>query len=145
MKNIIFLVFYIIFLYNDIKKKYISRNLLLLYFVIGIVVNIINYKTITLDSVIDFGYSVIFGIMILVISIISGESIGKGDGIYFIINSLYISFKYNLMLFIVGIITAFIISIILVVINNRNIYKKSLPFFPFLMPAILMEVYLCIR
>ena len=145
MKNIIFLVFYIIFLYNDIKKKYISRNLLLLYFVIGIVVNIINYKTITLDSVIDFGYSVIFGIMILVISIISGESIGKGDGIYFIINSLYISFKYNLMLFLVGIITAFIISIILVVINNRNIYKKSLPFFPFLMPAILMEVYLCIR
>ena len=145
MKNIIFLVFYIIFLYNDIKKKYISRNLLLLYFVIGIVVNIINYKTITLDSVIDFGYSVIFGIMILVISIISGESIGKGDGIYFIINSLYISFKYNIMLFIVGIITAFIISIILVVINNRNIYKKSLPFFPFLMPAILMEVYLCIR
>ena len=145
MKNIIFLVFYIIFLYNDIKKKYISRNLLLLYFVIGIVVNIINYKTITLDSVIDFGYSVIFGIMILVISIISGESIGKGDGIYFIINSLYISFKYNLMLFIVGIITAFIISIILVIINNRNIYKKSLPFFPFLMPAILMEVYLCIR
>ena len=145
MKNIIFLVFYIIFLYNDIKKKYISRNLLLLYFVIGIVVNIINYKTIILDSVIDFGYSVIFGIMILVISIISGESIGKGDGIYFIINSLYISFKYNLMLFIVGIITAFIISIILVVINNRNIYKKSLPFFPFLMPAILMEVYLCIR
>ena len=145
MKNIIFLIFYIIFLYFDIKRKYISRNLLLLYFVIGIVINIISFKTITMDSIIDFGYSLIFGIVIFLISIISGESIGKGDGIYFIINSLYISFKYNLMLFIVGIITAFIISIILVVINNRNIYKKSLPFFPFLMPAIIMEVYLCIR
>ena len=134
-----------IFLYFDIKRKYISRNLLLLYFVIGIVINIINFRSITMDSIIDFGYSLVFGIVIFLISIVSSESIGKGDGIYFIINSLYISFKYNLMLFIVGIITAFIISIILVIINNRNIYKKSLPFFPFLMPVILMEVYLCIR
>ena len=144
MNNMLFLIFYIIFLYFDIKKKFISRNLLLLYFVVGILINIINYKYINMDRIIDFGYSLIFGIVIFFISIISGESIGKGDGIYFIINSLYISFKYNLMLFLVGIISAFIISVVLVIIKNRNMYKKSLPFFPFLMPAIIMEVCGCI-
>lgn len=144
MKNILFLLFYIIFLYFDVKKKYISRNLLLLYLFIGIIINIINFKSIHFDSVLDFSYSLIFGFIIFLISVMSGESIGKGDGIYFIINSLYISFKYNIMLFLVGIISAFIISIILVIIKNRNMYKKSLPFFPFLIPAIIMEVCGCI-
>ena len=144
MKNILFLLFYIIFLYFDVKKKYISRNLLLLYLFIGIIINIINLKSINFDNVLDFSYSLIFGFIIFIISVMSGESIGKGDGIYFIINSLYISFKYNIMLFLVGIISAFIISIIFVIIKNRNMYKKSLPFFPFLIPAIIMEVCGCI-
>ena len=146
MKNIVFILFYIIFLYFDIKKKSISRNLLIAYFVIGVILNIINYKMINVDYLIDFIYSLSFGFVILVVSVLSGESIGKGDGIYFLINSLYISFKYNLFLFVAGIFTAFLISIFLMIINNnKNIYKKSMPFFPFLIPGIIMEVYLCIQ
>ena len=146
MKNIVFILFYIIFLYFDIKKKSISRNLLIAYFVIGVILNIINYKMINVDYLIDFIYSLSFGFVILVVSVLSGESIGKGDGIYFLINSLYISFKYNLFLFVVGILTAFLISIFLMIINNnKNIYKKSMPFVPFLIPGIIMEVYLCIQ
>ena len=39
--------------------------MLILYFVIGIVINIISFKTITMDSIIDFGYSLIFGEVIV--------------------------------------------------------------------------------
>ena len=150
MKIFVFILFYIIFLYNDIKKKYISRNLLILYFLLGILLNILYYKSFSVDRLIDIIYSMLFGTVIIILSIVSSESIGKGDGIYFFINGLYISFRENIILFMVGIITAFIISMFISISlfifkSSKSIYKKSMPFFPFLIPAIIMEAYLCIR
>lgn len=134
LKNLFFLLFLIKFSINDFKYKRITLKSFFIYLIIGIVIlilSIINQNKIEFVEIIK---SIAFGSIIIFISIVTKSAIGRGDGIYFIINAFYINFITNITMFITGIYIMFLFCIFIYIKNNGNVKNLKLPFIPFLLP-----------
>ena len=81
-------------------------------------------------------FSISFGLVIYLLSYFSKEGIGLADGMYFVINGFLLTLKENLVLFLTGIIVAFLIGMFSYYFrkNNKNL---RLPFMPCFLPAII--------
>ena len=145
MKQLIFLISYIYFLISDIRQKKIKNIALLQYGVIGILLCIFENRFLNFSFLCDTLLSVGFGMVIMLVSYISKEGIGKADGIYFILNGLYLDLKENVILFLSGIFFAFIFGVVLVIIKReKKSLKETMPFMPCLLPTVFWYI-LCIR
>ena len=139
LNEIVFIIFFIIIAIKDLKKKYISQKLLIIYFISGIFINILKIY-INSFNYIELIKSLIFGLFIYILSKITKECIGTGDAIYFMINSLYINFYDNLMLFMIGIFTAGGIGFILYILNKGKIKNKTIAFIPCITLGIIWRI-----
>ena len=142
LNELSFIIFFIIIAIKDIKIKYISHELLTMYLVVGILICLLKIYNNCFDYL-ELIKSLIFGLLIYLLSKLSRECIGTGDAIYFIINSLYISFYDNLMLFLIGIFTAGGIGFILFIVNNGKIKNKTIAFIPCITLGIIWRI-LCL-
>ena len=142
LNELSFIIFFIIIAIKDIKKKYISHELLTMYLVVGILICLLKIYNNCFDYL-ELIKSLIFGLLIYLLSKLSRECIGTGDAIYFIINSLYISFYDNLMLFLIGIFTAGGIGFILFIVNKGKIKNKTIAFIPCITLGIIWRI-LCL-
>ena len=146
MRHIIFLIAYIYFLLMDLKRKEINISALAIYAVVAIFTVAMTRNEVGFAKLVDMMFSIAFGLVIYFLSYFSREGIGLADGLYFVINGLLLSLKENIILFLTGLIVAFMIGIILYIFQ-RNKYKSSrnvrLPFMPCFLPAIIGYI-LCI-
>ncbi|MBO6120188.1 MAG: prepilin peptidase [Lachnospiraceae bacterium] len=144
MRYIVFLIAYLYFLYIDIRRQEIDLVALTVYAVISLMTIYMTRGNITMTKLVDIIYSIIFGLIIYFVSYFSNEGIGLADGIYFVINGLLLSLKENMILFLSGLLVAFVIGIFMYYFGNKK--SKSLlrmPFMPCFLPAIIGYI-LCI-
>jgi len=72
------------------------------------------------------------GVVLLVISKLTAESIGYGDGLVALVMGLYVGIWKSLSVLFCGLLFASIFSIILVNVKKRG-WKSKIPFIPFLL------------
>ena len=138
MRHMVFVIAYIFFLYKDIREKKIGMIPLLIYALISLLTLVVVKDSITISSLKDMGFSIAFGLVIYLVSLFSDEGIGVADGIYFIINGLLLTLKENLILFLTGMLVAFIIGIFFYYFGNGKSRTESrIPFIPCFLPAII--------
>ena len=151
IKYIIFLLFFIIFFFEDIRNHSVNNIIFIAYLLIGIcfmVFNIYNHyiqiQLLSYAYIVELILSLSLGVTIYILSILSKEAIGKGDAIYFLINGFYLSFIENVLLFMVGIFVSTIISIFIYIKNKGRVKNIIIPFIPCLLPMILWRL-ICIQ
>ena len=144
MRHIVFFFFFLYFLYIDLKRKEIDLVALAVYAVLALVTIGVTKDDITMTKLVDIIYSIIFGLSIYLLSYFSGEGIGLADGIYFVINGFLLTLKENLILFITGLLVAFIIGMFMFYFGKKDSRKMlRMPFMPCFLPAIIGYI-LCI-
>lgn len=138
MRYIVFLIAYIYFLIQDIRRQRIDIISLSVYGAIALFTIAVTRNDITTAKLVDTIFSVIFGLVIYFLSYFSDEGIGLADGIYFVINGLLLSLKENMILFLTGLIVAFVIGMFMFYVGNKKSKKLlRLPFMPCFLPAII--------
>ena len=138
MRHMVFVIAYIFFLYKDIREKKIGMIPLLIYALISLLTLVVVKDSITISSLKDMVFSIAFGLVIYLVSLFSDEGIGVADGIYFIINGLLLTLKENFILFLTGMLVAFIIGIFFYYFGNGKSRTESrIPFIPCFLPAII--------
>ena len=132
MNNYVEMMIIILFLficsYYDIKERVIYSNICLLFGLVGILVEVIVFSkdiTVLLSGIIP-------SIFIFLVSIISDESIGKGDALIFFVIGIILGGIHTLVILILALIITLIYSIPLIVFKIKKL-KNSLPFSPFIL------------
>lgn len=85
-----------------------------------------------------FGAAMAVGGALLLLSAVTGERIGMGDGWFFVVSGLYLGVRKNLLLLSGGLLFCFFICSVLMVrgiLMHRDVRKLRIPFLPFLLPA----------
>ncbi|MBQ2204550.1 MAG: hypothetical protein II411_01490 [Lachnospiraceae bacterium] len=143
MTHVVFFGAYVYFLCTDIKRKQIDLVALAIYAVAALITVGMSRDNITMARFMDLLFSIAFGLIIFLISYFSGEGIGLADGLYFAINGLLLSLRENIILFLSGLLVAFILGIVMFFFGNNRSKNARLPFMPCLLPAIIGYI-LCI-
>lgn len=79
------------------------------------------------------------GLLALLISRLSREALGLGDGLFLLIAGLYLQMRSMLLLLLSGILVGFLVSAVLLIhghIHGRNMRKVSFPWIPCTLPAL---------
>ena len=138
MRHIVFLIAYVYFLLIDCRRKEIDMLALTLYAIAALFTIAMTSSEINTESLIDTIFSIAFGLAIYFLSYFSGEGIGLADGMYFVINGLLLSLRENIVLFLTGIIVAFVIGMLTFYFGRKeNTKNLRLPFMPCFLPAII--------
>ncbi len=135
MRHTIFLIGYIYFLFIDLRKKEIDLTALIVYGIMAFFTISLTRNDITSERLIDMIFSIAFGLVVYLLSYFSNEGIGLADGMYFVINGFLLSLKENLILFLTGLIVAFVIGMFTFYMGKGN-KNMRLPFMPCFLPAI---------
>ena len=135
MRHTIFLIGYIYFLFIDLRKKEIDLTALIVYGIMAFLTISLTRNDITSEKLIDMIFSIAFGLVVYLLSYFSNEGIGLADGMYFVINGFLLSLKENLILFLTGLIVAFVIGMFTFYMGKGN-KNMRLPFMPCFLPAI---------
>lgn len=135
MRHTIFLIGYIYFLFIDLRKKEIDLTALIIYGIMAFFAISLTRNDITSEKLIDMIFSIAFGLVVYLLSYFSNEGIGLADGMYFVINGFLLSLKENLILFLTGLIVAFVIGMFTFYMGKGN-KNMRLPFMPCFLPAI---------
>ena len=127
MKEALVLILLIILTITDIKKREISVFIISIFSIIAITLIFMD------DNRNIFGIlcGVLVGVVLLLFSYISRESIGYGDGLVFLVTGLYLGGYRNLELLLVAVFAAAIFGLSIVFITKD--IKKSIPFIPFVL------------
>lgn len=145
MKYYIFLLGYLYFLYSDIRHKKIDLIAIVIYACAALIYVSLNKDNITMYKFIDILFSISFGIIIYLLSYFSGEGIGIADGMYFVINGFLLTLRENLILFLTGILVAFVIGIFIFIFSKKkNKRDIKIPFMLCFLPTIVGYI-LCIH
>ena len=126
--NILLLILLLICSWMDIKRKTISGILLCVFAIIGIMLNVI-FRPVSLAMLVS-GMAV--GAVVLVVSKLTKEQIGMGDGSLLCITGLYMGFYKNLEMFLSALFLAAVWGIVLLIIRKGG-RKTEIPFVPFMM------------
>lgn len=90
-------------------------------------------------------FSCLIGCGILILSRLTDEAIGAGDGCFFAVSGFYLSASLNLKLLVYGtFLCGFVCTGIYIYsrLGGRDTRKKSVPFLPFLVPVWFLMVML---
>lgn len=139
ISQIIFFVFLFAAACQDGKKKSIPIWLFLVGGIAGILLSIYQ-KTFGIQSLL----SCLPGFFLLLLSRISDESIGMGDGFFFIVSGLFFPPFFNWKLFIYGTMLAGVLcggSYMFHRFRGLDIRNKTVPFLPFLIPVWIVMVF----
>ncbi len=79
------------------------------------------------------------GLLALLISRLTREALGLGDGLFLLITGLYLPMRSMLLLLLSGILVGFLVSAVLLIyghIHSRSIRKVCFPWIPCTLPAL---------
>lgn len=126
---IVCMCFLIICCLTDLKSRIIYRNICIIFGIVCILLKIFLNNEIIKTVLIG----IVPGVILYFISIITRESIGKGDAWIFGVLGMYIGALYSTVLLMISLIIVSIFSMPLI-IKQKNL-KAELPFSPFILLA----------
>lgn len=129
--NIIALVFLGVCAVFDIRKKEIPIIIIILGIIAALGVNVWKLFMGRADAA-DLSLSLCPGLLFLLISFVTKEKIGYGDGLILIASGLWFGFYGCLFILCLGMLFSSIFSILLLVLHRAD-RNSSLPFVPFLL------------
>ena len=115
---------------EDIKKKKIHLNPVLMCGILGIFFHMLW----RMQSMEDLLLGMSVGVVLLILSVLTGGRIGAGDAVLLIVTGIYLGLKQNLELFFGGLILCSIWALGLLLLHKKN-RKDSIPFVPFLLAS----------
>ncbi len=127
IKIIILITFLGICSYTDIKGKYILVKISIIYGILGIVYGFCFENR----GILEILIGIVPGIIVLIISVITKESIGKGDALIILVMGIYTGIVNNLIVFIYALFFTVIVGIILLLIMKKG-RKFRIAFAPFI-------------
>ena len=141
----LFLLYFFLSGFYDLKKKTVPTILHIIFMLSGLPF-FINFQVRELSCqeytlLIDILLRFIPGIILTAISIISGGNIGIGDAIFITVSAFYIPFNYILMLAISGFLSAFMVSMAILIygkISGKDYHNMTLPFIPLMFPGLFL-------
>ena len=122
-KSIIFMML-LLFSIEDVRKKRIDILPLLAFSVIGAI-----YQTVTRALTIPDICGGMLGIAKM-----TGESLGYGDGLLFLVTGIYLGGWDNCSLLMTSLVLAFVFAIIQILVRKKSA-KSEIPFVPFVLSA----------
>lgn len=126
----------IIFSIEDIINHSISYYLLILYLLFAIILNLLKPHSISFISTI---IKLLPGLLLIFLSYINHGNPGIGDGILYLISSLYLDTSKIIFIFLMSIFTSGIYSILLIPylkFSKKDFKNKKIAFIPTALPAI---------
>ena len=135
---IIFGMFLLVAAWEDGRRKSVSIWLLLSAGAAGIILCFLQRENFA-----NRFTGCLVGIALLVISGLTKESVGTGDGCFFIISGLFLPALSNLILLLYGLSLSGIFCGLFFLLNRVkgiNVGKERIPFIPFLVPVWLVMV-----
>ncbi|MBE5957531.1 MAG: hypothetical protein E7254_01540 [Lachnospiraceae bacterium] len=123
-------IFIVVCTAMDMKEKNIGIEWLVMFFVLGIV-----YSMYVEREGRQIIFSMIPGIIVLILAIITREKIGKGDGVMIVNLGILLGFKNIINVLMVSLIVCAVASLLMIVIKRVN-KNYEIPFAPFLMVAL---------
>lgn len=133
MIKLVLWIFLSIAAWQDYHKKSVSTWIYVFFATSGI---IIRYLKLGEWSFFNLLGSISAGVVLLWICVLTKGSIGEGDGWFFVISGLYLSYFHNWMLLIYGMIGSCIFGLIYLVISYfqfQCIKRKTIAFLPILL------------
>ena len=124
---LLLLIYLIYCSYSDIKNKSISLYISIISMLICIIQDIV-LKDFTLTN---FFISLIPGIVLLILSCIFSNSLGKGDGIIILICGIHIGVFFTLKILLIALLFSAFYSIFLLM--RKHSLKDIFPFAPFIL------------
>lgn len=118
--------------YWDWKEKQIYLYFPILASIVGMILHLI-FQEHTWKELL-FGMAI--GVVVLLVSYLSRESIGMGDGMMLIASGTFLGFWANLELFMIALLLSGVTALFLIVVRRKG-RKDRLPFIPFLLVAYL--------
>ena len=133
MEQIGLVVFYGITAFDDIRTKQVRTMELIIFALIGVILNVVN-KDMNLLSALS---AVAIGAILAIISTLTKGKLGMGDALIIAVSGLYLGFKNTLALVWLSSLMAagYGILVLRKYDNKRNI---ELPFVPFLLLAYML-------
>lgn len=113
---------------EDMKKKKITIHYLPVFAAIGIFMHL-YYQNAGILSILG---GMLQGMGILVLSLVTRESIGAGDGLILVVTGIYLGAGKNFELFMISLVYAAVFSLGLLVLGRKK-RKYEIPFIPFLL------------
>lgn len=115
---------------EDMKRKQIRLNPVLLFGILGIFFHML-WRVQSIENIL-LGMSV--GVVLLMLSVLTGGRIGAGDAVLLIVTGIYLGLEQNLQLFFSGLSLCGMWALGLLILRKKS-RKDSIPFVPFLLAA----------
>ena len=115
---------------EDMKRKQIRLNPVLLFGILGIFFHML-WRVQSIENIL-LGMSV--GVVLLMLSVLTGGRIGAGDAVLLIVTGIYLGLEQNLQLFFSGLLLCGMWALGLLILRKKS-RKDSIPFVPFLLAA----------
>ena len=130
---LVIIVFLLVCSYYDIKERVVYTNICVVFFILAIIVELLLGD----KGILVILYGILPAIFIFIVSIISNESIGKGDAFIFLIVGIMFGCVDTLIIFVMALLIIVMYSIPLIVFKHNSI-KTSLPFSPFVLTSFIV-------
>lgn len=147
-KSVLLIFFTASCLIQDIKKRTISLKTFEIFGLSGIalfICSMIYFRSPSGLYIEEFLMMLLLPAALLFISYLTGESLGFGDSLYFLVSALYLSPKENFIMFVISVAAAGIAGLVFTVLcmaKGRSARRKSLPFMTFIFPAAVITLLL---
>lgn len=139
MKSFVYSFFLVVMAIQDIRRKSISLNSILLMILSLILVSVIDVSggefvflgvNVITDTTNLIGTAVFTSLFFLYALIT--KSMGYGDIVIILISSLFMGWLYTLKVFVLGLMVMILVSLIGIYLKKLN-YKQQIPFMPYLL------------
>ncbi|MEG7531863.1 MAG: prepilin peptidase [Hungatella sp.] len=137
MKNIWF-VFLCLTAGLDLKNKQIPVWIFYLFEAVGAVAVLAQIGSMKRSELLGHAIGISMGLALLWLNRISNHEIGEGDGWFFLVSGLYLTWQENLSLLCYGLLLSSIYSLALVLWGRWkgcSVRKWTIPFLPFVWPV----------
>lgn len=133
--GILLILFLITSAISDIKEKKIYLKNIVIFFIIGILINILNLNI----SIIEALLGMTIGLFLIGLAYLTGEKIGRGDGMVFAVTGVYLGFWGNLLLLLMSMMLCSFFSVIFLIARKAD-RNTRIPMVPFLLLPAFYEV-----
>ncbi len=128
-----------VFSFWDIKHKYLYFGPVMVYLVLGAIIGLFNYPLPL------YLLSILPGALTLLLSFVSGQKIGYGDGFTILALGIWVGFFRSVFAFIIGILLIGIASIVYIFVSKVRKqmvdYDMKMPFIPFLLVGLVVSIF----
>lgn len=130
---IVIIIFLLICSYYDIRESVIYTNVCTVFALFAILFELVVVN----EEMIVLFCGIMPSVFIFIISIISNESIGKGDALIFFVIGIMFGIVKSMLIFLIALVITVFYSMPLILFKQKKL-KSSIPFSPFILTSFIV-------